>query len=259
MHCPAPRDPVAHPPASTEAIISSSQTGDRARAEDAAFAELGRIVFGEQPLSDVLQRTAHLATDVLPLPVESSVTLIAGDDPTTAASSSELSREIDESQYAAGEGPCLACAEAGQRVWIRDIGAEQRWRHYALVAQRHGVRSSLAVPLPVQRQVVGSLNLYATTDDGFDDTSVALAERFAAYAAVAIANTTLYMSSAQLARQLEEALASRAVIEQAKGVLMCRHSCDADDAFQMLVRRSQTTHLKLRDVARAVVDEAVRS
>jgi AmiR/NasT family two-component response regulator len=115
----------------------------------------------------------------------------------------------------------------------------------------------LSVPLPVQRQVIGALNLYATELGVFDPEVVTLAEQFGDYAAVAIANTTLYMSAALLAEQMQAAMTSRAVIEQAKGMLMVQRKCDADAAFDILVELSQHSHRKLREVAQVVVEHAL--
>ena len=81
-----------------------------------------------------------------------------------------------------------------------------------------------------------------------------LARTFASYAAVAVANAQLFASTAQLARQMEEAMASRAAIEQAKGILMGSLKCTPDEAFDVLVRHSQNSNRKLRDIAQGIVD-----
>lgn len=222
-----------------------------------ALAELGTLALRNEPLSDILGRTADLTKLVLRMPVEVSLTLIAPDEATTPAFTGQLAKDLDETQYTLGYGPCLAAAEAGQLVSIEDISKETRWPRFTADAERKGVRSTLSVPLPVQRQVIGALNLYATEDGVFDAETVALAERFANYAAVAIANTTLYMSASQLAEQMQAAMASRAVIEQAKGMLMAQRKCDADAAFDLLVELSQHSGRKLREVAQMVVEQAM--
>jgi GAF domain-containing protein len=222
-----------------------------------AFDELGVLAFGQQPLSDVLARTAELTKRVLRVPVEASVTLIEPDEATTPAFTNQIAKDLDETQYAIGYGPCLAAAEAGHLVSIEDTSADTRWPQFVDDAANKGIRSTLSVPLPVQRQVIGALNLYATELGVFDPEVVALAEQFGDYAAVAIANTTLYMSAAQLAEQMQAAMTSRAVIEQAKGMLMVQRKCDADAAFDILVQLSQHSHRKLREVAQVVVDQAL--
>lgn len=221
----------------------------------AAFTELGRLADGGLPLTDVLDRTAELAKTVVRLPIEASVTLIEGDQPSTPSCTSDIALELDQTQYDLGYGPCLAAAEAGQRVIIPDLTTDSRWPEFATAAQAHGVASSLSVPLPVQRQVIGALNLYASQPHAFDDETVALGVRFGTYAAAAIANTKLVTTATELAQQMAQAMASRADIEQAKGVLMGQRHCSADEAFDLLVHLSQTSHRKLRDVARVVIAE----
>ncbi|HVT64544.1 MAG TPA: GAF and ANTAR domain-containing protein [Mycobacteriales bacterium] len=222
---------------------------------DAAFTELGDLAVGGLPLNEVLDRTAELAKDVLRLSIEASVTLIEGETATTPSYTSEVARELDQTQYDLGYGPCVASAQAGQQVHIPEMAAETRWPEFTAAAHRHGVSSMLSVPLPVQRQVIGALNLYAAQPHAFDDESVGLGVQFGTYAAVAIAHTKLVGTAAELAQQMAQAMASRADIEQAKGILMGQRHCSADEAFDLLVHLSQTTHRKLRYVARVVIAE----
>jgi GAF domain-containing protein len=223
-----------------------------------AFSELGTIIFEQQPLSDVLTRTVELTKTFVPVPAEVSITLIAGDDATTPAATDPVALKLDETQYATGHGPCLAAAQAGHAIAIADTASDTRWPDFARDAHEHSVRSSLSVPLPVQRQVIGALNMYTREQFSADEPTVRLADQFATYAAAAIANTTLYMTAAQLAHQMLEAMESRATIEQAKGILMARHRCDPGAAFDLLVRASQEGHLKLREVATRIVDATVK-
>jgi GAF domain-containing protein len=221
---------------------------------DAAFAELSGLSIGDEPLNDVLHRTAALAKSVLRVPIEASVTLVGASGATTPAFTGQVALDLDETQYALGYGPCLASAEAGQLVAIPDMATEVRWPAFTGAAFAREIRSTLSVPLPVQRQVIGALNLYSTELAAFDSETAVIAERFGAYAAVAIAHTQLLTSASELADQMAQAMASRAVIEQAKGVLIGQRKCSADDAFNILVNLSQTSHRKLRDVAAAVID-----
>jgi GAF domain-containing protein len=231
----------------------SGDTDARASRLELAVAELTKINARQQPLNDVLGRTVELAKTVLRLPIEASVTLIDSEEATTAAFTGRVAIDLDQTQYQLGYGPCLASAEAGQLISIPDMAAEQRWPQFTDEALNRGVHSSLSVPLPVQRQVIGALNLYAPAEQSFGQDVVGLAQRFGDYAAVAIAHTTLYLSASQLAEQMTHAMQSRAVIEQAKGILMAQRRCDADAAFDILVELSQHSHRKLRDVAHTLV------
>jgi GAF domain-containing protein len=222
---------------------------------DDAFAQLGRIVLGEQPLASILEQVVHIATQVLPAPVEASITFITGDEPVTVAFTGQTAVELDERQYEAERGPCLDAAASGQVVSIPDMAAETRWPRFSRTAVQHGIRSSLSIPLPVQREVTGALNFYASETSAFTDESIVLAQTFAAHAAVAVTNAHLYESTAALAEQMKQAMTTRAAIEQAKGIIMRDRGCSPDEAFDALVRLSQQTHLKLRDIAQRLVDQ----
>jgi GAF domain-containing protein len=221
---------------------------------DQVFAQLGTFVLGEQPLSQILERVVHLASEMLPGSAEASITLLTDDRPSTLAFTGEVAVALDERQYEDESGPCLTCARTGQTVVIPDMTAETRWPRYVESAREHGVRSSMSVPL-VQRTIAGALNYYVSHAGGFDDHTVDIAETFAGHAAVAVANAQLFEATAALAEQMRQAMASRAVIEQAKGILMRDRGCSSEEAFEVLVRLSQTTHVKLRDLAQRLVDQ----
>jgi AmiR/NasT family two-component response regulator len=114
----------------------------------------------------------------------------------------------------------------------------------------------MSIPVPLQREVSAALNVYSTQAGAFDEAAVEVASTFAAYAAVALANMHLYQAQGKVAEQLQIAMQSRAVIEQAKGILMGQRRCSASEAFDILVRLSQDTNRKLRDVAAALVEDA---
>jgi GAF domain-containing protein len=235
------------------AQMSSSRTPPDA---NEAFVRLGKIVLGDQPLPEILERVVHLAKQVVPAPVDASITLVAGDQPSTVGFTDDTALALDERQYDDEAGPCLEAAKSGTRISIPDMASETRWPQFARDATGRGVRSSLSIPLPVQRDVTGALNFYATEPAAFSDQSIDLAETFAAHAAVAVANAHLYETTAALAEQMQQAMATRAVIEQAKGIIMRDRKCNAEEAFDALVRLSQETHLKLRDIAQRLVDHA---
>ncbi|GLY97921.1 GAF and ANTAR domain-containing protein [Actinoplanes sp. NBRC 103695] len=222
----------------------------------AAFAELGRIRLSETNLDQVLARVAGLAKRSVPGASEVSVTLIRGDDAHTAAFTGLLAVSLDERQYEDGAGPCLDAAATATTLSVPDMAQEDRWPGWAARAVDAGARSSLAIGLPVLEKVTGALNIYSVDAKAFDDDAVTLAQTFAGYAAVALANAHLYDATATLAEQMQEAMASRAIIEQAKGILMGRRRCTADEAFIMLRKVSRDSNRKLRDVAESLVAKA---
>ena len=222
----------------------------------AAFAEIGRINLAENDLPGVLNRVAELARRTVPGADEVSVTLVRERAAETAAYTGQLALTLDEWQYRQGTGPCLKAATEQATVSVPDLAGNERWPDWAAHAVAAGARSSLSVGLPIEEKINGALNLYGVQKAAFDDDAVQLAETFAGYAAVALANANLYGVTAQLTRQLQTAMASRAVIEQAKGIVMGRRRCTADEAFAILTKMSQDSHRKLRDVAEALVAKA---
>jgi GAF domain-containing protein len=216
-----------------------------------ALERLGRMSLRELSMDGLLQTVADLAKTVMPGNPETSVSLLVGDRPATVASTSQLATDLDEAQYDKDYGPCLHAARSGELTEIPDTRTENRWPAYTPRAVEHGNFSSLSVPLSidVDAKVTGALNIYARRAHAFDEASRAVATRFAPYAAVSAGNLYTYQSARAMADNLQTALESRAVIDQAKGILMERHKLTADQAFQTLARASMNSNRKLRDVA----------
>ncbi|MFC0004884.1 GAF and ANTAR domain-containing protein [Micromonospora siamensis] len=224
---------------------------------ESAFAELGQIRLDEVTLEQMLDKVAELANRTIPGAREVSVTLVRGGAARTAVTTGEIARELDEWQYREGFGPCLDAAPSGDSVSVPDTATESRWPGWAEHASNAGIGSSLSVGLPIQEAVTGALNVYGGPPDSFGPEAIATAETFAAFAAVALANAHLYDATATLAEQMREAMRSRAVIEQAKGIIMGERHCSSQEAFALLSKISQDTNRKVRDVAAALVDRAV--
>jgi GAF domain-containing protein len=216
-----------------------------------ALERLGRLSLRELSMESLLQTVADLTKSVMPGNPEASVSLLVKDRPTTVASTGRLATDLDETQYDRGHGPCLHAARTGELTEIPDTRADDRWPDYTPRAAEHGNLSSLSIPLAIdeQEQVSGALNIYARRPDAFDEASRSVATRFAPYAAVAAGNLYAYQSARDMAGNLRTALESRAVIDQAKGILMERHKLSADEAFQALARASMHTNRKVRDIA----------
>ena len=222
----------------------------------AVFAELGGIKLGETDLDGVLSRVADLARKTVPGAAEVSVTLVRGRRAQTAASTGALALQADEWQYEAGSGPCLQAAADWATISVPDMADEPRWPRWSSRVADAGAGSSLSIGLPIEEKLAGALNIYGGQARAFDDAAVVLAQTFAGYAAVALANAHLYDSAASLAQHMQAAMETRAVIEQAKGIIMGERRCTADEAFGVLTRVSQDSNRKLRDVAVALVARA---
>jgi GAF domain-containing protein len=216
-----------------------------------ALERLGRLSLRELSMDALLQTVADLTKTVMPGNPEASVLLLAKGQPTTVSSTGELATDLDETQYEKGHGPCLHAARTGEVTEIPDTRADDRWPDYTPRAVEHGNLSSLSIPLAIDpdEQVTGALNIYARRPDAFDEASRSVATRFAPYAAVAAGNLYAYQSARDMAENLQAALELRAVIDQAKGILIERYKLTPDAAFQLLARASMTTNRKLRDIA----------
>ena len=223
-----------------------------------ALAQLAMIRHDETSLDAVLTRIAEVARDSIPGAAEVSVTLVHDTEAHTAAYTGELALQLDEWQYEQGRGPCLDAATTGTVMIVPDMSAESRWPEWAARAHAAGAGASMSIGLPIQEAVVGALNVYGTTAGVFEDVAQA-AQTFADHAAVALANAHLYDSTATLAQQMQAALHSRAVIEQAKGIIMGQRRCTADEAFAMLAKVSQNSNRKVRDVAEALVRQVTQA
>jgi GAF domain-containing protein len=215
----------------------------------AALERLAGLVLSEQTLHSVLQTTADLTKQAMPGDTEVSVSLLVQHGPTTAVYTGQLALDLDERQYGRGHGPCLAAATERVPVEVTDARTEQRWPDYTERAVARGSLSSLSVPLTLPDLLSAALNIYAREANAFDDDSRRLAGRFAEAASASVANMYAYQSTRELADNLQIALASRAVIDQGKGILMERHKLSAEQAFDVLARISSLTNTKLREVA----------
>lgn len=204
----------------------------------------------------VLHRVAELAQATLGDSAAASVTLIQDGRAATAAQTDPVALVLDEAQYDAADGPCLEAAAQDTVLVADDLATEQRWPAFTAAARGCGIRSTLAAGIVREGAVAAALNVYAVEPAAFGREQIAAAELFASYAAVTLSNAAQLSESRRLADQLSEAMASRAVIEQAKGILVAQRGVSPEEAFRMLASASQSSNRKLRDIAQSMVDGA---
>lgn len=223
-----------------------------------AFAELSTMVLGQRPLSQVLLRVAEFAVATIPGADEISMTLVEKGVPHTAAFTGSLAAALDERQYAAGFGPCVDAAQSGNTIRIDDVAQDASYRDFSAIAARQGVRSILSLGLPMPQQVLAAMNIYQFGEAPLDAAAEEVATEFGRYAAVSLANASLYEHSTLLAARMQHAMESRAVIDQAKGMIMLTRRCSAEEAFAVLVKLSNEGNRKIRELAAEFVEEATR-
>jgi len=182
------------------------------------------------------------------------ITLWQDGHPDVPAFSHQAAADLEGVQIKSGEGPGLDAIRDVQVTQSRSLIQERRWREFSNYALYGGVVCVVAIPLVVEREAFGALSLYCQKEDVFDDQSIEDAADLAGQAAVAIANALHYWNAKELIRQLQEALESRAVIDQAKGILMAREGVSADEAFRTLRKASQRGNMKVRELAQRVLD-----
>jgi transcriptional regulator with GAF, ATPase, and Fis domain len=213
-----------------------------------AFAEIARALLAEGDVQHTLQKICDLAVETIDGCDHAGISFLKGRKVDTPAASDDVPRKVDAIQYEVAEGPCLDAIRDNHVFETGDLGHERRWPHFATRAQEEtGITSMLCFRLFVAGDTLGALNLYSKANDAFGEESRTVGLVFASHAAVALSN-------AMHGEQMEEALQSRDLIGQAKGMLMAREGVSAEQAFDMLRRASQRLNVKLRDVAQSMVD-----
>ena len=221
-----------------------------------ALAELFSALLSNQDMDSVLQSVVELSRRHIPGSEHCSITLIRGERAQTVASTGPFALDLDEVQYEQGWGPCLDAGRTDQLILLKDMATEKRWPSYTPVALEVGARSSLSVPLPVENYLVGALNLYATRPGAFTDHSVRVGVSLAAHITAALSYAESATAHRDRVEQLNQALESRGIIEQAKGMIMVQQRCSADKAFALLRKLSMDENIRLQDLATSLVASA---
>ncbi|MDQ0691202.1 GAF domain-containing protein [Arthrobacter sp. W4I7] len=182
-----------------------------------------------------------------------SITLIRHKKPVTVASSERGAVRLDETQYSAGEGPCLTAIREQAPIHVPDLVREHRWPAYTAAAVVEGVGSSLSVPLILEGEAEAGLNMYSTRSHGFSGEDIGRVESYAYHASKALRLAVRISQLAEAKTHLAAAMESRTVIDLAAGAIMAQNRCSQESAMKILKIASQTRNAKLRDVAASVV------
>jgi GAF domain-containing protein len=216
------------------------------------LAELDEAL-ADEDLGQVLQHSVDHLVSSVPGADLASVSVLRGDTGETVAASDRHVWGIDQDQYAAGDGPCLEAARTGKVVRTSVAEAQERWPEFASGASAAGVKSYLSCPLMIGDDFAGSLTLYSEQSHGFAEFDVALLRLYITAASAAIGHARRYARARDVVGQLNQALESRAVIDQAIGITMARSGLTAEEAFSELARQSQNANVKLREIATRLV------
>lgn len=197
---------------------------------------------GEGPLTDVVRTALRL----IPQASDASISLMKGNrQMESRAATGDLPRVVDAIQTRTGEGPCITALRE-RVVRVPDLGTDDRWPRFSPAALDTGVRSMLCFQLFVHGEELGALNFFARTTDAFDFEAEHVGALVATHAAIALAD-------AKVTKGLNEALISRDLIGQAKGILMERYTISAHQAFVVLSAASSKANMKLSAVAEQLI------
>lgn len=243
---------------------SGGSAGRRAGPEEldevtGALEALVDLLDREDDLRVIMQQVCQQGITAIPETDMAGVTVFRQGQPETVAWTDDLVLDVDNAQYGSGEGPCLEAFATGAVVKVDAEDAARRWPEFARRARNVGTASYLAAPMVVDEGLAGALNLYSYASHGFRAIEATLLELFTTAVQGTLRGTRRYHAARRLAEQLREALVSRAVIDQAKGIIMAARGLTADEAFAELKRESQRENVKLRDLAARFVNTVTAS
>lgn len=221
-----------------------------------SVAALAQVVLVEEDVDTTSQRIVRLAVHGIDGAEDVTIFLAQKEDITTVASTSDVGQKLDALQYATGEGPCLSSIRQHATFHIRDMETDETWPKFSRrAAAETGTSSMVAVVLELPDGARAALNLSSSEVDAFSEEDVTMSAVFAAQAGVALANALTHADHVKKVAQLQEGMRTRQMIGQAVGIIMATRNVNAEEAFDILKKISQTANIKLRDIAQQLVED----
>jgi GAF domain-containing protein len=231
-------------------VADHEDSGDRL---EAGVNDLGGVLLSERSIDELLDLVVSTARISLQGTDGVSISLSRDGTLLTSHATDDVVRELDHVQYQHEAGPCVEAISTNRPVSITVSDEEERYRAFVRRAEQRFMTAVLSVPLTVGGDNLGALNFYSASLPRFGHSESEAAHLFAREASILMANAVAYAQSNATVEQLQAALRTRDIIGQAKGVLIARTGCSADEAFDHLRERSQSSNKKLRDVAAELV------
>ncbi len=219
-----------------------------------ALLEVVALLLSAEDLETALQHLAGIAVAVVPDGPSCGITVMRDGQPVTAVYAGSVPRSVHDEQYAIGDGPCLEAIRTGRVVVAQDLSADNRWNGFPAAATAAGAHGAYAHPLRIDGEVAGALNLYAHEPDLFPPPVQRVAAQFAAPATVLLEGVLHRLSQVEVISQLQDAMESRTIVGQATGIIMAQRRCGPEAALDILIKISNDRNIKLREVARVVVE-----
>ena len=218
-----------------------------------ALRSFASTLAGDYDVSDVLHQVCDHLVEVLDA-AGAGVTVLDGDRQLRfAAATTHVVVDAERVQEDTQEGPCTDCLATGEAMVVPDVRADHRWPRYRDALGEAGLRSVVAIPLLVRDQRIGAVDVYDTEPRRWSEDDVAAARVLAEMATAYVVRANATAEIERVNEQLQQALDSRIVIEQAKGKLAGERSIDMDDAFQVLRTHARSNNMTVRAVSEAIV------
>lgn len=230
----------------------------RERRLTSAFVTLADTLVAGYDVVDLLQTLVDTCADLLDASAAGIMLADSNGELAVVASTSEKSMLVETMQLSAGAGPCVECFTTGAPVTVSDVSElGDRWPGFREAALEQDFRSVHGVPLRLRGNVIGTLNLFRATTGVLSDEDLSVAQGLADVATIGILQERAIREADIANSQLQNALDSRVLIEQAKGVIAYMRDVDMDEAFQTLRTYARSNNLNLRNVAELVVNRTL--
>jgi GAF domain-containing protein len=239
----------------SQASVGPQAAVDRQQRLSRTFVALADTLVADFDINDFLTMLAEETTELLDVAAVGVILRAHDGALRVAATSAHRAELLELFAVQTHDGPCIDCVESGQAVAVADLSTHRsRWPRFTAAAHECGYRSAYALPLRLRDDTVGALTLLNTAPGGVDDERTQLAQALADVATIGILQNRAVRHAGQLAEQLENALSSRVIIEQAKGILAERGRLGMDEAFARLRNHARRHGHRLTALATSVVD-----
>jgi GAF domain-containing protein len=223
-----------------------------------ALVKLGRLRFGEMSVEDAIREIVHTTHSMFDVDGAGLMLADADQQLHNVASSDERMAHLEELQIRHSEGPCVEAFDTKELVGVEDLSADSRWPAFGASAVEHKVRAVLASPLPYNQDAIGVVAVVSERSRPWSPEGELALLAFTDLAALLIASMMVGAEQTQVSEQLQGALNSRQVIEQAKGVLIGTRGVSARQAYEQLRAQARSERRKLTAVCADVVSNAAR-
>ena len=232
--------------------MSTQPDHGRTATTDQTLEQLGRLALRESPVPTVLHQVVQLLGSAMPPGSETAVSVQARGE-LLCVPTGDTARRLDEAQFAEGHGPVVHAAHTGTAARSPTSAPTPRWPEHARRSVEAGMLSSLSVPLAVSARAAGALTIYARATAAFDEGIRRAARRLAPHARAAVASLDARHQARAMADDLEQELATKAMIVQAKWILVERYRLTPERAVELMARMSARSNVELRQIAAGLI------